>query len=155
MFSYATWVTVIRSVSILQVEMLSWGYLFQRAYTLQINLFPLVSRIPNARVDNQHTENNSTAFNLTEEIKLTGRIMLNIWRLMRHEVYFTWMHTEMLPVLNCITHWSLVTCSQRRHLPFLVRDINRLHVWNVKDGQYIDTGWGNVRTRITSSFCYI
>jgi len=84
--------------------MLSWGYLFQRAYTLQINLFPLVSRIPNARVDKQHTENDSAASNFTEEIKLTGRIMLNIWRLMRHEVYFTDMHTEMLPVLNCITH---------------------------------------------------
>lgn len=153
MFSYVTWVAVIRSVSILQVEMLSWGYLFQRAYTLQINLFPLVSRIPNARVDNQHTENDNTASNLTEEIKLTGRIMLNIWRLMRHEVYSTCMHTETLPVLNCITH--RVTCSQRRPLPFSVRDINRLHVWNVKDGQYINTGWGNVRTRITSSFCYI
>jgi len=140
MFSYVTWVAVIRSVSILQVEMLSWGYLFQRAYTLQINLFPLVSRIPNARVDNQHTENDSTASNLTEEIKLTGRIMLNIWRLMRHEVYFTGMHTETLQVLNCITHWNFVMCSQSWHLPFSVRDINRLHVWNVKGGQYINTG---------------
>lgn len=147
MFIYVTWVAVTRYVSILQVEMLSWGYLFQRAYTLQINLFPLVSRIPNARVDNQHIENESTASNLTEEIKLTGRIMLNIWRLMRHEVYFT--------VLNCISHWNLVTCSQRRHLPFSVRNISRLHVWNVKDDQYINTGWGNLSTRITSSFCVI
>ena len=155
MFCYVNWVAVISSVSILQVEMLSWGYLFQRAYALQINLFPLVSRIPNARVDNQHTENNSTASNLTEEIKLTGRIMLNIWRLMRHEVYLTQMCTETLPVLNCITHWNTVTCSQRRHLPFSVRDLNGLHVWYVKDGQYINTGWGNVRTRITSSICYI
>lgn len=134
MFSYVTWVAVIRSVSIFQVEMLSWGYLFHRAYTLQINLFPLVSRVPNARVDNQHTENEITASNLTEEIKLTGRIMLNIWRLMRHEVHFTRMHTVTLPVLNCITHWNLVTCSQTRHLPFSVRGINRLRVWNVKDG---------------------
>jgi DNA polymerase zeta len=70
--------------------MLSWGYLFQRAYTLQINLGPLVSRVPTAYADNQHTENESAASNLNEEIRLTGRIMLNIWRLMRHEVFHSY-----------------------------------------------------------------
>ncbi|XP_033611757.1 DNA polymerase zeta catalytic subunit isoform X3 [Cryptotermes secundus] len=67
-----------------EVEMLSWGYLFQRAYTLQINLGPLVSRVPTA--SHQHTGNESATSNFHEEIRLTGRIMLNIWRLMRHEV---------------------------------------------------------------------
>jgi DNA polymerase zeta len=67
--------------------MLSWGYLFQRACTLQINLGPLVSRVPTASPDNQHTGYENAASNLTEEIRLTGRIMLNIWRLMRHEVF--------------------------------------------------------------------
>jgi DNA polymerase zeta len=93
-----------RSVSMFQVEMLSWGYLFHRAYNLQINLVPLVSRVPTARVDNQHAENGSTVSNLTEEIKLTGRIMLNIWRLMRHEVFSAHMCTVTLPGWSCITH---------------------------------------------------
>lgn len=77
-----------------QVEMLSWGYLFQRAYTLQINLGPLVSRVPTA--SHQHTGNESATSNFNEEIRLTGRIMLNIWRLMRHEVFqsYTYCNTS-------------------------------------------------------------
>jgi DNA polymerase elongation subunit (family B) len=105
-----------------QVEMLSWGYLFHRAYTLQINLFPLVSRVPTASTDNRHTENESAVSISMEEIKLTGRIMLNIWRLMRHEVYSTHMHAVTLTGLSCITSLNLVTCRQALLLPFSVRD---------------------------------
>jgi DNA polymerase zeta len=70
-----------------QVEMLSWGYLFQRGYALQMNLGSLLSRVPIASPDKKHAGNGGSATNLTEEVRLTGRIMLNIWRLMRHEVF--------------------------------------------------------------------
>ncbi|XP_066995085.2 uncharacterized protein PolZ1 [Anabrus simplex] len=71
-----------------EVEMLSWGYLFQRAFNLEINLCPLVSRVPTAKNDSYVKEDDkkdaAPAFSL--EIALTGRIVLNVWRLMRHEV---------------------------------------------------------------------
>jgi hypothetical protein len=86
--------------------MLSWGYLFHRAYTLQINLGPLLSRVPTASTHNHHTEDESTASNLIEEIRVTGRIVLNVWRLMRHEVFHTHAYRSVYPVSFHI--WDLV-----------------------------------------------
>jgi len=90
--------------------MLSWGYLIQRAYALQINLGPLVSRVPTASADNRHSGNESTASALTKEIRVTGRIMLNIWRLMRHEVFhsYAFCNTQVLCWIQSIIHGNRI-----------------------------------------------
>ncbi|XP_049954261.1 DNA polymerase zeta catalytic subunit [Schistocerca serialis cubense] len=71
-----------------EVEMLSWGYVFKRAFTLEMNLCPEISRVPTA-VKESKLRDNDTDGDMVEfsaEIKIVGRIVLNIWRLFRHEV---------------------------------------------------------------------
>ncbi|KAK2584377.1 hypothetical protein KPH14_006763 [Odynerus spinipes] len=66
-----------------EVEVLSWGYVFQRALHLGFNLFSLhISRTPN------NLSNYGFQILSKEdcEVKVPGRIILNIWRIMRHEV---------------------------------------------------------------------
>lgn len=59
-----------------ETEMLSWGYLLQRAQIINHNLLTLLSRI----------KDNSRSFSDDDGLKITGRILLNIWRLLRHEI---------------------------------------------------------------------
>ncbi|XP_028411186.1 DNA polymerase zeta catalytic subunit-like isoform X2 [Dendronephthya gigantea] len=70
-----------------EVQMLSWGYIIQRANALGIDLTPQLSRVQDssgtARFD---AEKDIWGANHTSEIAISGRIVLNIWRLMRHEV---------------------------------------------------------------------
>lgn len=61
-----------------EIEMASWGYLIERGYTLGLNLPPLLSRISNAKTKSEQT--------FSEDFNLPGRIVLDMWRLMRHEV---------------------------------------------------------------------
>lgn len=62
-----------------EIEMFSWGYLIDRAYTLGLNLPILVSRL-NPENANQKNEQDES------ELKIPGRIILDVWRLMRHEI---------------------------------------------------------------------
>lgn len=57
-----------------EIEMASWGYLIERGYVLNLNLLKELSRIPNERLRNE------------DELKITGRIVLDFWRLLRHEI---------------------------------------------------------------------
>jgi DNA polymerase zeta len=70
-----------------EVQMLSWGYLIQRASALGIDLAPQLSRVQDssgtARFD---AEKDQWGASHTSEISISGRIVLNVWRLMRHEV---------------------------------------------------------------------
>ncbi|XP_077293942.1 DNA polymerase zeta catalytic subunit [Arctopsyche grandis] len=68
-----------------EVEMLSWGYLFQRAFVLDMNLPNKISRVSlenkfNFKKDSQE---------MNKEIRLIGRITIDIWRLLRHEIALT------------------------------------------------------------------
>ena len=78
-----------------EVQMLSWGYLIQRASTLGIDLAPQLSRVQDssatARCD---AEKDQWGASYTSEISITGRIVLNVWRLMKHEVVYCscWMN---------------------------------------------------------------
>lgn len=59
-----------------EIEMLSWGYLIERSYVLEINALSTLSRVPT-----ETKRNNSQS-----KFSLIGRITLDIWRLMRHEI---------------------------------------------------------------------
>lgn len=60
-----------------EIEMASWGYLIGRGYTLSTNLPPQLSRIPNFKTKSEK---------FTDDFNLPGRIILDMWRLMRHEI---------------------------------------------------------------------
>lgn len=61
-----------------EIEMLSWGYLIERGYILNLNLIALLSRIPNF-VRNKPEDGIS-------DLTIPGRIVLDFWRLLRHEI---------------------------------------------------------------------
>lgn len=61
-----------------EIEMLSWGFIIDRANTLGINYHSLLSRIRDDKNKNMVHEDGT--------LRITGRIVLDFWRLMRHEV---------------------------------------------------------------------
>ncbi|NXH09862.1 REV3L polymerase, partial [Bucco capensis] len=70
-----------------EVQMHSWGYLLQRAAALNIDLCQLISRVPDEKKENRFAaELDEYGSDTMSEINIVGRIMLNIWRMMRHEV---------------------------------------------------------------------
>ncbi|XP_015117259.1 uncharacterized protein LOC107041289 [Diachasma alloeum] len=66
-----------------ELEALSWGYIFQRATTFGVNLNKRISRIPGIQCKWETTTPDLDALG---EIKLPGRVVLDIWRIMRHEM---------------------------------------------------------------------
>jgi DNA polymerase zeta len=71
------------------LEFLSWGYMFQRASLLGRNLSGKISRVPGALRHWEKPSNQaSTELHLETlgELRLPGRIVLDVWRLMRHEI---------------------------------------------------------------------
>nr|XP_027196301.1 DNA polymerase zeta catalytic subunit-like [Dermatophagoides pteronyssinus] len=63
------------------VDTQSWGYLLQRAIVLGFQIGPMFSRVINT-VQSKH----NSAGGLNESPELVGRIVLNTWRLLRHEL---------------------------------------------------------------------
>lgn len=68
-----------------EVEALSWGYVFQRALYLRINNFPLkISKVPHMQISSKFDAHTIEKDDLSE-IKIPGRNILDVWRIMRHE----------------------------------------------------------------------
>lgn len=63
--------------------MLSWGYLLQRAYVLSFNLASELARV---RVLTRFEDDQKGPKEDDSELQLAGRIVLNLWRFLRHEV---------------------------------------------------------------------
>lgn len=68
-----------------EVEALSWGYVFQRAFHLGFNNFPVrISKVPHIQT---YSKSDAHVFEKDDagEIKVLGRDILDVWRIMRHE----------------------------------------------------------------------
>lgn len=79
-----------------EIEMASWGYVLQRGQRLDMNLASQFSRIPaqifrTTDADEEQPAAAATDWwnNIDFDVKLIGRIFLNVWRLMRPEVALT------------------------------------------------------------------
>lgn len=81
-----------------EIEMASWGYVLQRGQRLDMNLASLLSRIPSqlfrtngdaAADEEQRAASSEWWNNIDFDVKLIGRIFLNVWRLMRPEIALT------------------------------------------------------------------
>ena len=71
-----------------EVQMLSWGYLIERAAFLEVNMCQRLSRIPDKEKQlkiNDDSEKDEL-FGQLITMSITGRIILNVWRVMRSEV---------------------------------------------------------------------
>ncbi|XP_015714084.1 DNA polymerase zeta catalytic subunit isoform X1 [Coturnix japonica] len=70
-----------------EVQMHSWGYLLQRAAALNVDLCQMISRVPDDNKENRFAaELDEYGSDTMSEINIVGRIILNIWRMMRNEV---------------------------------------------------------------------
>ncbi|KAF7281979.1 hypothetical protein GWI33_003771 [Rhynchophorus ferrugineus] len=65
-----------------EIQMLSWGYLVDRGFTLSLNLIPLLGR---SQI-NKYGKSKIKPSKYELESDITGRIVLDAWRLMRHEI---------------------------------------------------------------------
>ncbi|XP_038059014.1 DNA polymerase zeta catalytic subunit-like [Patiria miniata] len=73
-----------------EVQQLSWGYLLQRAAFLDMDLCTQISRLPDFKKESSFSaERDAYGADHQSEINIAGRITLNLWRLMRHEVALT------------------------------------------------------------------
>ncbi|XP_015756079.1 PREDICTED: DNA polymerase zeta catalytic subunit-like [Acropora digitifera] len=69
-----------------EVQMLSWGFLLERALTFELDLCTQLSRVKgSSSSSNMDAEKDQWGAAHSSEIKIAGRIILNVWRLMRHE----------------------------------------------------------------------
>lgn len=70
-----------------EVQQLSWGFLLQRAAHLNVNLCAQIARIQWSKQGNRFSaERDEWGADHTSEIHIEGRIVLNLWRVLRHEV---------------------------------------------------------------------
>lgn len=79
-----------------EIELASWGYIIQRSQAINIDLVPLISRIPSQKVakfkqtDEENIQQDEFfGFEYDSEYKLHGRILLDVWRLLRGEIALT------------------------------------------------------------------
>ncbi|XP_055607280.1 DNA polymerase zeta catalytic subunit isoform X2 [Uranotaenia lowii] len=75
-----------------EIEQGSWGYIIQRGYVLEMNLMKMLSRVPTAEKVHVSEEEEQDLLEMHEYsagLKIPGRILLDIWRLMRHEIALT------------------------------------------------------------------
>ncbi|XP_075718396.1 DNA polymerase zeta catalytic subunit [Rhinoderma darwinii] len=73
-----------------EVQMHSWGYLLQRAAALNVDLCQQMSRVPEDKNENRFSaEKDEYGAETMSEINIVGRIILNVWRMMRPEVALT------------------------------------------------------------------
>lgn len=78
-----------------EVQMFSWGFLLERALTFEIDLCTKLSRVKgSSSASNMDAEKDRWGAAHTSEIKIAGRIILNVWRLMRHEVRYQSLKTH-------------------------------------------------------------
>uniref|UniRef100_A0A672LUH0 DNA polymerase zeta catalytic subunit n=1 Tax=Sinocyclocheilus grahami TaxID=75366 RepID=A0A672LUH0_SINGR len=68
-----------------EVQMHSWGYLLHRASTLSVDLCQQLSRVPDAKENRFMAEKDEYGADTMTEIHIVGRIVLNMWRIMKTE----------------------------------------------------------------------
>lgn len=73
-----------------QVQKGSWGYLLERGVALGAEVVARLSRVPEGTRGSHHLEEEDEyGADHTSQIHLAGRVVLNVWRLMRAEVRTT------------------------------------------------------------------
>lgn len=79
-----------------EIEMSSWGYVMQRSQAIGVDLVPLISRVPSQKVakfkpkiNEQHDDADDEVAEFETEFKFYGRILVDVWRLMRGEINLT------------------------------------------------------------------
>lgn len=90
-----------------EIHQASWGYVIDRArHHLEFDLVPELSRVNNQSTGSAGGKNDNWGWTQTSALKITGRHILNIWRLMRGELN-----------LNVYTYENIVFHLLRSRVP--------------------------------------
>ncbi|XP_022248567.1 DNA polymerase zeta catalytic subunit-like isoform X1 [Limulus polyphemus] len=111
-----------------EVQMLSWGFLLERATHLKYNLCSLISRVPTSKGSHFSTDRDEYGADHMSEIHLEGRVILNLWRLIRKEVILNIYTFE--NVYYHVLH-QRVPLYSRRTLSDWFSEVNYLNKWRV------------------------
>ncbi|KAG2468740.1 REV3L polymerase, partial [Polypterus senegalus] len=95
-----------------EVQLHSWGYLLQRAAVLNVDLCQQLSRVPGDSKENRFsTDLDEYGSDTMSEIHIIGRIVLNIWRMMKSEYRVESMMLRLAKPMNYI---ALTPSRQQR-----------------------------------------
>lgn len=79
-----------------EIELASWGYIIKRCQMINIDIVPLLSRIPSQKIakfkgneEEMAAHEEFQGIEYESEYKLYGRILLDVWRLLRGEIALT------------------------------------------------------------------
>uniref|UniRef100_A0A4Y0BKG0 DNA polymerase zeta catalytic subunit n=1 Tax=Anopheles funestus TaxID=62324 RepID=A0A4Y0BKG0_ANOFN len=75
-----------------EIESVSWGYVIERGYALDMNIMKKLSRVPSVdkvQVSEEEQRELLEMHDYSAGLKIPGRILMDIWRLMRHEIALT------------------------------------------------------------------
>jgi DNA polymerase elongation subunit (family B) len=72
-----------------EIHKASWGYLFTRAGYLNLNFEELISRLKVTKSQGNDRESDEWGFKKQSTLHCPGRIILNVWRLMRSQLTLT------------------------------------------------------------------
>ena len=107
--------------------MLSWGFLLQRGALLGLAMNNLLSRVPGVMERVHNPEDNIEGGYMVEknsDIAILGRIVLNLWRLLRFEVL------SMIPLISFVSIFAVkkkeITRNFHHRLQFRV---TRSKIW--------------------------
>lgn len=124
------------------IDVLSWGYLFQRASILGKNLSGKISRIPTTKCTWEQQRGDPSApetrIETLAEVRLPGRIVLEVWRIMKYEfaAYSYTYENVMYNVLNeriphpsfdSLTQWWQSPRSQWRVIDHYTNKVLGIH----------------------------
>ncbi|ELU09367.1 hypothetical protein CAPTEDRAFT_153186 [Capitella teleta] len=71
-----------------EIQKASWGFIIKRACHLNLNLIKLLSRLheDNPVSENKQADADDLEAEAISDIKISGRIVINLWRVLRHEL---------------------------------------------------------------------
>ncbi|KOC60944.1 DNA polymerase zeta catalytic subunit [Habropoda laboriosa] len=123
-----------------EIEFLSWGYIFHRASHIGLNSFTWqISRISNVTPTFKGQTSDKDNFSDT---KIPGRIILDVWRIMRHEVallnytfenvmYNVMRERISCPIFQVLTEWwnhKNITIQWRIITHYMIRVVGTLRI---------------------------
>ncbi|KAJ8270777.1 hypothetical protein GJAV_G00119170 [Gymnothorax javanicus] len=125
-----------------EVQMRSWGYLLQRASALGVDLCQRLSRVPGDSKENHFSaERDEYGADTMTEINVIGRIVLNLWRIMKTEVILN--HYSFENVAFHVLHQRIPLYSPRVLSDWFDHTTD-LYRWKVVD-HYISRVCGSMR----------
>ncbi|EDV19123.1 uncharacterized protein TRIADDRAFT_34116 [Trichoplax adhaerens] len=98
-----------------EIQMLSWGYVFDRAKFLKIGLAPRLSRIPEQKIRSQIELTDNSLARYKTDLFVIGRILLNVWRIVRSEVtlnIYTFENVSYHVLHQRVPHYSFETLTE-------------------------------------------